>query len=209
MQAGSALATLCACAATAGLAVATPAVNASVNACLVPAYDMEDVTAVLSDEGWAPIPTGEPAAVVIEQLIWPQTVYYFTSDTGGQALNSVLDLQRKTVRGFVRKKDIPQSKTRILTRQVAGELETVVVSWRQAVPRTIQISCRFAVSAATLPGSTQAEFEPQPQTDLSDGAITRLVDTVLLNQSGLSLQSGTPVTVSATIETFLSFPSKE
>lgn len=209
MQAGGAIAALCAYAVSAASGFAAPAVDTLVNACLMPAYDMEDVTARLSDESWAPIPAGEPETAVIEQLIWPQTVYYFTSDTGGETLNSVLDLQRKTVRGFVRKKDLPQSKTKILTRDVSGNQETVLVSWRQSVPETIQIDCRFAVSAATLPGATQTEFEPQPRIDLSDGPITRIVDTVLLNQSSLGQKTGAAVTVSATIDTTLSFPSKE
>lgn len=208
MQAGGAIA-FCACAATAAAGFAAPAANDLASPCLVPAFDIEDTTTRLSDEGWAQVPAGDLEAAVIEQLIWPQTVHYFTSDTGGESLNSVLELQRKTVRGFVRKKDIPQSKTRIMTRQVAGGLEMVLVSWRQVIPQTIQIDCRFAVSAATLSGSTQADFESQPQTDLSDGETIRLVDTVLLNQSSLSIKSSAPVTVSATIESKLSFPSKE
>lgn len=210
MKAGVAILALCASiVATAAPVLATPYLNASVNACLQPSGDVETIVSALASAGWSPIPAGEPASDVIEQLIWPQTVAYFTTDTGGEALTAVLDLQRKTVRGFARKKDIPQSKTRILTRIAGDQLETVLVSWRQPAPRQTETTCRFAFSTATVAGNPAAAFDPQPQINLSEGAVQRSIAVVLLDQSGLAATSGAPVTVSATIETTLSFPSKE
>lgn len=176
----------------------------SIVACRSPA-PIEGTVAALADAGWAPV-DGPLSPEITELLIWPQVAVYATGDTGGEELRSIVTLQRKTVAGFARKADIPQSKTRILTRPVGGAREAVLVFWLQPDPATVNIICRFALSSRSLSGYSGADFGVPT---VAPTAPSQQFTVTPMNAASLSQKIGAPVTVSGIVETQFSFPSQE
>jgi len=178
--------------------------SASIEACHTPA-PIDGTVAALNQQGWRVV-DGELDPEVIERLIWPQVAFYATGDTGGEQLKSIADLQRKNVAGFAKKKDIPQSKTRILTRQIGGDLEAALVFWLQPDPSTSNIICRFALSPHSLIGHTAGGFG---QPTVAETSPNQKFTITPMNPGTLAAQIGAPVTVSGTLETFFSFPAAQ
>lgn len=178
--------------------------SASIEACHTPA-PIEGTVTALNQQGWRVV-EGDMTPEVIELLIWPQVAFYATGDTGGEQIKSIADLQRKTVAGFAKKKDIPQSKTRILTRQIGGDVEAALVFWLQPDPATTNIICRFALSGHSMIGHTAGDFgTPLPV----EASPTQRYTITPMNAGSIADKIGAPVTVSGTIETQFSFPSQE
>lgn len=178
--------------------------SASIEACHT-AAPIDGTVAALNQQGWGVV-EGDLSPEVIELLIWPQVAFYATGDTGGEHLRSIVELQRKTVAGFAKKKDIPQSKTRILTRQLGGDLEAALVFWLRPDPSTSNIICRFALSPQSMTGQANGDFGP-PQ--VVETTPTRSVAFTPMNPGSLAAKIGAPVAVSGTLETHISFPSQE
>lgn len=179
--------------------------SASIEACHLPNANVDDTVTALAQQGWILVPEGDLAPEVIELLIWPQVAFYATGDTGGEQIKSIVDLQRKTVAGFARKKDIPQSQTRILHRQIGANHEAALVFWLQPDPSTTNIICRFALSSTSLIGHTAGDFAVPQVFDSSDATATRSFAATTMNAASLSAKIGAPVTVSGIIQTQTNF----
>lgn len=178
--------------------------SASIEACHAPG-PIEATVSALANQGWV-LSEGDLSPETIELLIWPQVAFYATGDTGGEQIKTIVDLQRKTVAGFAKKKDIPQSKTRILTRQIGMNTEAALVFWLQPDPATTNIICRFALSPHSLIGQTPGYFgEPQ----VVESTPTQRYTITPMNAGSLSAKIGASVTVSGTLETQFSFPSED
>ncbi|PTX57176.1 hypothetical protein C8N43_1842 [Litoreibacter ponti] len=178
--------------------------SASIEACHTPA-PIEETVAALGQEGWIAV-DGPLGPEIIELLIWPQVAFYATGDTGGAQIRAIVDLQRKTVAGFARKADIPQSKTRILTRQIGADREAVLVFWLQPDPATTNIICRFALSPHSMIAHTAGDFGPP---SVAQTTPTQRFSITPMNAASLAAKIDAPVTVSGTLETQFSFPSQE
>ena len=180
--------------------------SASIDACHLPNANVDDTVNALAQQGWVQAPEGDLSPEIIELLIWPQAAFYATGDTGGEQIKAIVDLQRKTVAGFAKKKDIPQSKTRILTRQIGADTEAALVFWLQPDPAQTNIICRFALSPHSLIGHTASDFAA-PQ--VVETTPTKRFAITPMNAASLAAKIGAPVTVSGTLETQTSFPSQE
>lgn len=123
---------------TATLAAGQPLEFAQV--CLRYEADIDTITDTLAESGWEQ--TAE-TDTLIEGLTWIGTTEYFASDSGGERLETILALKAKTAAALLRKKDIPQSKGRFLTR---GE-DVLYVMWRQPSASVTEIACHAALSA--------------------------------------------------------------
>ncbi|GFE63253.1 hypothetical protein [Litoreibacter roseus] len=201
-------------AASAGLA---QSIDATIAACHTKAAAVEDAVAALSGEGWAVVDERPLPEIVAEQLVWPQLVFYFTGDTGGETLQAILDLQRKTVAGFARKVDIDQSKTRILTRTTEDQPETLLLAWQAPTPNMRLITCRASLSEATtlsalaaitLPAGPQPDFLPLPAGNPLTAAPGADATLTLLNTETLSEKLDTPVTANSVLVTSNSFDAE-
>lgn len=190
-------------------AMAMPQIEPSITACHTPNGQIDDTVTALAQDGWTQLPAGEMPADIADLLIWPQIVFYTTGDTGGADLTSLADIQRKSVAGFARKKDIPQSKTRILIRDKSGQTEAALVLWQQPVPHQTIVICRLALSAGTVPAHAQAPFGLPQVTDTSDATTKRTATLTPMNPDALSAQIGSPVTTTATLQTQITFPTQE
>lgn len=188
--------------------LAVTEVSGSIDACHTPAAQVEEIVKGLSSDGWMLLPAGKMPTDVVELLIWPQIVFYTTGDTGGAELASLADIQRKTVAGFARKKDIPQSKTRILTRKQGAQAEAAMVLWQQPVPHQTIVICRFALSDSTVAVTNTPSFGTAHMTDTSDANTRRTATLTLMNPAALSTQIGAPVTPTATLQTQLIFTTQ-
>ncbi|WP_298260565.1 hypothetical protein [uncultured Litoreibacter sp.] len=179
--------------------------SASIEACHLPHANVSDTVDVLAQQGWVLVPEGDLSSDTIELLIWPQVAFYANGDTGGEQLKAIVDLQRKTVAGFAKKKDIPQSKTRILTRQIGADAEAVLVQWLQPTPSTVNIICRFALSSASVTGQGSKDFGSPVTTKAEKGGIWT---TTVLNADSLAAKINAPVTVSGIVQTQANFASE-
>jgi hypothetical protein len=178
--------------------------SGSIDACHQPNANVDDTVGALVGQGWVQVPQGDLSPETIELLVWPQVAFYGTGDTGGETVKTIVDLQRKTVAGFARKKDIPQSKTRILTRQIGADAEAALVFWLQPDPSTTNIICRFALSSASLIGDTATDFATPQMVDASP---TQSFSIIGMNTASLAAKIASPVTVSGVVETQTTFAS--
>ena len=110
--------------------------------------DLAAIEATLADKGWS-VATAESDAL-IDGLAWIGTSQYFTTDSGGELVETILALKTKAAHGLLRKVDIPQSKNRYFTRNTEAGAEVLHVMWRQPVPTTIEVECRAALSTPLL-----------------------------------------------------------
>ncbi|SDX16564.1 hypothetical protein [Litoreibacter albidus] len=180
--------------------------SGSIDACHQPNANVDDTVAALAQEGWVQVPHGELGAEVTELLIWPQVAFYATGDTGGEQIKSIAELQRKTVAGFAKKKDIPQSKTRILTRQIGADTEAALVFWLQPDPAQTNIICRFALSGHSMIGHTAGDFGTPHPVETSP---TQSYTITSMNAGRIAAKIGTPVTVSGIVQTTVNFAAQE
>ncbi len=150
--------------------------------CLRYEADIETIADTLSRDGWK---QDVDADAVITGLIWIGVTDYFTTDTGGETLETILALKAKTAAALVRKKDIPQSKGRFLMR---GE-DVLYVMWRQPAISITEIECHAALSADTVRDmSLDLDLASRPAFDQGPTEISKdgRVNVTLLNAEKLA-----------------------
>lgn len=194
------------------LAQSGDGILASANRCLLPATDIDGVVTRLQADAWtvtSPVPDAS-----VEMLVWPLIAGYFASDSGGETLQTIHELQQKTMRAYTQKQDIPASKSRVLTR----DTDAVHVLWRKTMTGGTEIECRFAVDAprmqdirthAGLPSETGEDLKALPQINSSEAHSQRYVQITLLNRAALAQKIGQSVIADATINTYQSFGFQE
>ncbi len=151
------------------------------------AADIDRAVDALRADGWALIE--QAGAAVIEDIAWINAAVYFAGDTGGETLDHVMRLQRKSAANLVQRADIPKSKHRFLAR--GGE--TMVIYWRGFDPRREVLECRAALDADTMSDIRAS----RPVTGALDAYIPLLpvyvdgarVEITLLNTATLAEQS--------------------
>lgn len=183
--------------------------------CLSPAQDISVLETSFAAQGWQAV--DGPNDPVIDALAWIGMPQYFAGDSGGQSKAYVLDLKRKTAEGYFRKKDLPNSKTRILNRTTEAGTEVLLVSWLRTSLDHINITCDFAVSPDTAaeirakqpPPVYKSGFSRLPTvTDTSLGRASA-VQIVFLDRTALEKQLNTQVPASAIVSTSLSYNAKD
>ena len=150
--------------------------------CLRHEADIEIIADTLTNMGWD---RNVDADEVISGLTWIGVTEYFTTDTGGETLETIMDLKSGTASALMRKKDIPQSKGRFLMR---GK-DVLYVMWRQPTASVTEIECHAALSAETardltvgLDMESLPAFAPRP-TEITDNG---RVSIVFLNAAKLA-----------------------
>ena len=163
-------------------------------ACLVPAADIDTAAAALAAEGWSPVPEGDLSEEAAERLLWLYVAQYTTGDTGGEALMSLVELQRRTVAGLARKRDISTSRQRLMMQDGAA----LILQWREPVPGLFELQCRIARDE----GSASAGFLRAPDEAVPFGRVS----VIRLDRDGLAAQTGADVP-GTLIETYLTYPA--
>ena len=183
-------------AATSATALTLTEMSSSIDACFTKG-EVDSTVAALESTGWQRAPRPLPEATA-EQLIWPQALFYITGDSGGEALKSIVELQRRTVTGLAAKKDIPTSKTRILSRQLGDKTESVLLLWQIPSPGLISVICRFALSSASLSDPQGALATPYPK---MDQAPNQTLNITSLNSAKIAAAIAGPMSVSGVVQT--------
>lgn len=184
-------------------------------ACTTPATDLSNIEASLSAEGWSVVT--RPSKPVIEALAWIGMPQFFAGDSGGQTQSYVLDLKRKTAQGYFRKQDLPNAKTRILTRKVGRDSELLLLSWLKTSLMEIHVTCDYALSEPTTaplrnehaPLAYTKGFARVPTLRTKDSGSTRTVQLVFMDKETLKTGLRTNVPASAILSTSLSYPAKD
>lgn len=155
---------------------------AFVTTCLEAEDDIDTIATTLTEQGWKQA-DGAPESA-ISGLSWVLSSYYFNSDSGGESVTSILELQSKTAAAMLKKKDIPQSKSRIFVRDTDDRPETLRVTWQQPIETLTEYGCQAALSPSsttTLRGNTSGDlpaFFALPLQEIGQGyAAFTLLDT--------------------------------
>lgn len=168
------------CATAIGIAICASAAVAHplafVGTCTAAEGDIEMIEKTLLEQGWLLI--DGPSDSAAANLSWVLASYYFNGDSGGESLTSILELQAKTAQALLKKKDIPQSKSRIFER--GGE--TLRLTVQHPTETLTEYGCQAALSATstkTLRRSGSSDlpaFSPMPlqKTGNGDAAFTLL-----------------------------------
>jgi hypothetical protein len=165
------------------------------DACRAPVADIDAAVTTLAAEGWTPLPEGPLPQDIADQLVWLYVAQYTTGDSGGEALTALVELQARTVTGIVRKRDIPTSKTRILT----GESGAMILMWRASSPGRVTLQCRTALTGPDAPGATLIDLAGAQRSQ--DDTVMRIA----LDRAGLAAATGRDVVTAQLIETSITF----
>ncbi|WP_055083302.1 hypothetical protein [Jannaschia donghaensis] len=168
-------------------------------ACLTPAADTDTTLAALATQGWTALPDSTLPQDVADRLVWLYVAHYTTGDTGGEALASIVDLQSRTIKGLARKRDIPTSKTRFLTRHEGA----MILFWRAPVPGRFELQCRIALDGPDTPGSDPFARHAMEQVD--HGQIL----TVALDRAALARATGRDVKTAQLVDTYLIYGAED
>ncbi|MEM6482127.1 MAG: hypothetical protein AAF681_09795 [Pseudomonadota bacterium] len=150
--------------------------------CLEPSEGLGTLTSEMQRLDWTPILN--PDERLLEDLAWIHTVFYLGADTGGASLENILDIQRKAAGGLLRKKDIPQSKSRFFTRENGEERDSLMIAWREPRADVLEVECRLSIrsDASSIP-RPEMTTSFQKGNRLQVGAAT--VDVMLFDRSRL------------------------
>ena len=196
-------------------AVASQAFAFESDPCLSPAQDISVLEDSFAAQGWAVVDA--PNDPVIDGLAWIGMPQYFAGDSGGRSKAYVLDLKRMTAAGYFRKKDLPNSKTRILNRETDTGPEVLLVSWLRTSLDHINITCDFAVSPDTAaeirakqpPPVYKSGFSRLPTVTETSINRSSAVQIVFLDRAALEKQLNTQVPAAAIVSTSLSYNAKD
>ncbi|GGA21823.1 hypothetical protein [Neptunicoccus cionae] len=196
-----------------GLAPAAHAFDAAT--CTTPAQSFADLENALSAEGWSVVE--KQTKPVIEALAWIGMPQYFAGDSGGRSQAYVLDLKRAAAKGYFRKKDLTNAKTRILTRKAGRQTELLLVSWLKTSLMQIQVTCDFALSeASTAPLRTEHTaltydkgYARIPTEYGADRTAMHHSQLVFLDRETLKSSLNINIPASAILSTSLSYPAKD
>ncbi|WGH80091.1 hypothetical protein [Jannaschia ovalis] len=178
-------------------ALALPARADAPEACLSPADDIGALVAALEAEGWTALPQGDLPPEAADRLAWPFVAAYVLSDSGGQTIAQLYELQRRTVEGLTRRRDVPGSAIRLLTRSDGAMMVTV-----RDVAGGVELRCRVALDGgARAPVTFLAEIPRR-------GEGIEIV-TTRLNPEKLSGVIDAPVTVAEIVETRLTYDPED
>ena len=149
--------------------------------------ELDALEAALIGTGWS---GGSDARdTLIDGLGWIGASQYFVGDSGGERVETVLELKTKSAGGLLRKVDIPQSKNRYMVRGSGGGREVLHVMWRQPVQTVTEVECRAAllpVSLTEIRAQIGAQdlpaFAPMKTVKVDDGTL----NITLLNSDALA-----------------------
>lgn len=121
------------------LALAALATPAAAQPCAEAAF--EDALAALQSDGWEVAETlTDPQR---EALAWTRAITYVQGDTGGRSPEDILELQRQTAPGLLRRVDTDTTRSRVLTR---GD-EAMTLTETVTAPNRVERRCRLATQA--------------------------------------------------------------
>ena len=173
-------------------------------ACTADERDFDALMASLEGEGWAAIPSGEALPDdVVERIALARTVFYATSDRGGETLGQIMDLQRRTVPGYARRVDTDLAKQRVLTRGDAA----MTFNWgmpQQGRLDIVEVICRIASPEGAPATGTEEGFGPSDIVTLAEEPLRRVITIAL--EPDLLRDLTTDATTVAIVETVSVLP---
>ena len=160
--------------ALAALAAALPAAaQEAPAACLADERDFDALMASLEAEGWTAVPPG--AALpddAVERIALARTIFYASTDRGGETLPEIMALQRRTVPGLARRVDTDLAKLRVLVRGDAA----MTFNWgmpQQGRLDIVEVICRVATPEGAPASGTAEGFGPSSFETLADAPLRR------------------------------------
>ncbi|MEL7212709.1 MAG: hypothetical protein AAGK92_08615 [Pseudomonadota bacterium] len=187
-------------------ATASQAMDAP-EACLADERDFEALISSLEAEGWTAIAPGEAIPEkAVESIALARTVFYATTDRGGETLEEIMNLQRRTVPGFARRADTDLAKVRVLTR---GD-DAMTMHWM--LPQAgrwgiVEVICRISSSEGTPATGTEEGFTDANMETLADTPLRRVG--VVALEPALLTELTTDDTTREIIETVAVLPPLE
>jgi hypothetical protein len=167
------------------LLAAPAAAQTAPEACLADERDFDALLASLEGEGWAPL---EPGAALpedaVERIALARTIFYASTDRGGSTLPEIMDLQRRTVPGLVRRVDTDLAKQRVLTRGDAA----MTFNWglpQQGRLDIVEVICRIATPDGVPASGTDEGFGTSTFETLAEEPLRRSM-TIALEPALLS-----------------------
>ena len=126
------------------MTLATPALADLKTACTETLAFGDAVTRIVAD-GWTPATDAANLSdVQIDALAWTLMIPYITGDRGGEATETLLDLQRRTVPGLFAKRDTESTRARVLLRDGAA----LTLTETRTLPGRTERVCHFALNTA-------------------------------------------------------------
>ena len=113
--------------------------------CFKDAPQIETITNAMTDRGWQQADLASLDERTVEHIAWTRMRLYLGGDQGGESVENLLDIQRKTARGLHRKLDLDTSKTRVMTRVQNGLQETALILWLAPVVGVTSVTCQFTL----------------------------------------------------------------
>ena len=196
-------------------------VGKTITACTDIAQNIDIITSKLALDNWTVLEPNQFTEQMISSLSWVYMARYFFGNAPSARLKSQLELQIKTINGLLKKKNIRQSQTRFMKRDIYGQEEVLLVSFLKSTAPKTSIQCRFVAAINSVDAIILEVYGQTPSTQWPD---FRLLDTplpsapnriqtlniALLNTKQLAQKTGKPLNIAATFETYSSFQlSKE
>ncbi|MEM9796154.1 MAG: hypothetical protein AAF919_06675 [Pseudomonadota bacterium] len=142
-------------------------------ACLADERDFDALLASLESEGWSALEPGAPLPDdAVERIALARTIFYASTDRGGETLDAIMDLQRRTVPGLARRVDTDLAKQRVLTRGNA----TMTFNWglpQQGRLDIVEVICRIATPEGDAATGTDEGFGPSTFETLEEEPLRR------------------------------------
>ncbi|WP_179378225.1 hypothetical protein [Jannaschia marina] len=144
-------------------------------ACLADERDFDALLASFESEGWTALEPGAPLPEdAVERIALARTIFYASTDRGGETLPQIMSLQRRTVPGLARRVDTDLAKQRVLTR---GD-ESMTFNWgmpQQGRLDIVEVICRIATPEGTPASGTDEGFGPSTFETLAEDPLRRVM----------------------------------
>ncbi len=127
-------------------AAAKSPVDDSLTICLNNAPSFAPLEAELDSAGWIPLKPASTTDQDVEKIAWFYALNHLGAVSSDATLQSTLGLQRKTVRGVLKKQDLAKFRARILKRPVGPAEDYLVLNWQNPYRNVIRLTCSFLIA---------------------------------------------------------------
>ncbi len=196
-------------------------IYSTLDVCAEKADDINDIVSKLTVIGWKSIPKDEISDQTVRDLSWIYMGQNLLGEPSLAQITQQADLQKRTVRGFARKKDIPSAKTRILIKDVQKTSEAMIVNWVHIYPHVAWVECNLALKVSTPPEWSDqianylkvspSEFPTffSSPINFNEGSVKTQMTVYSINTQKLRNNSIPNATVSSAVKMSSTFPYNE
>ncbi len=196
-------------------------IYSTLDVCAEKANNINDIVDKLIINGWQAIPNDEISDQTVNNLSWIYMGIHLQGDPSLAQITQQAHLQQRTVRGIIRKKDIPSAKTRFFVKDTQKSPEAMIVNWVHTYPHVAWVECNLSLNSSTPPAwadnvANYLQINPSElpvffgtPSYFNEGNVKTQVYINLINTQKLRNQSVPNATVSSTVKMSSTFPYKE